>query len=344
MSLQKISGWIQDQIKRYPIGAVELQHSTGGKVDRFALEEGMTNTELASAIWTAVVEDAEELYPGHESTYVCFFYDKSGADPQCRKAFRYSASSADKTELAASEAPTESGLLAMTMRHQEETMRIADRMSMGALAEATAEKAILRDRERQMMDREFASMALVRKHMLDQGALELQREQQRTEALLYNKLLEQAEVFLPLILAHVAKPKPGSEEERVMQDKIANDPPVEFRLVGAFLMTLDPEQYTRLGAILSIPQRAALQEIQAGNVIPELIPIMISRVMNGLTADQVADIFNTLQTDEQVSAFEAIFGSRKHTLGWQKDKALDDAAKADVPSEASVLTDKTKPT
>jgi hypothetical protein len=110
------------------------------------------------------------------------------------------------------------------------------------------------------------------------------------------------------------------------------------------LTTLDPEQYTRLGAILSIPQRAALQEIRAGNVIPELIPIMISRVMNGLTADQVADIFNTLQTDEQVSAFEAIFGSRKHTLGWQKDKALDDAAKVDVPSEASVLADKSNPT
>jgi hypothetical protein len=344
MSHQKIMGWIQDQAKRYPIGAVELQHSTGGKVDRFPLEEGVTNAEYASAIWTAAVEDAEELYPGQESTYVCFFYDKSGVEPQCRKAFRHSASSADKTELAASETPTESGLLAMTMRHQEATMRIADRMSMGALAETTAEKAILRDRENRMMDRELALLALVRKSMLDQGALELQREQQRTEALLYNKILEQAEVILPLIVAHVAKPKRGSEEEQAMQDKIANDPPLEFRLVGAFLTTLDPEQYTRLGAILSIPQRAALQEIQSGNVIPELIPILISRVMNGLTADQVSDIFNTLQTDEQVSAFEALFGSRKHTLGWQKNKGLDDAAKADVPSEASVLMDKTKPT
>jgi hypothetical protein len=179
--------------------------------------------------------------------------------------------------------------------------------------------------------------------MLDQGALELQREQQRTEALLYNKVLEQAELFLPLMLAYAVKPKPGSEEERVMQDKITNDPPLEFRLVGAFLTTLDPEQYTRLGAILSIPQRAALQEIQSGNVIPELIPIMISRVMNGLTTEQADDIFSTLRTDEQVSAFEALFGSRKHTIGWQKDKALDDAAKADVPPEPSALVDKPKP-
>jgi hypothetical protein len=182
MSIRKIVALLQEEAKQYPLGAVELVHSTGAKVRRFAVEDGTSEADLGAEIWREACEDAEELYAGIESSYAIFVYDReSGTEYRRRKGFRCSAPSTSQTDLAPSEAPTESGLAAMAMRHQESTMRSLERLSIGALSEATARNAIVEEQVNKMRERELASMMLLRKAMLDQGDLEMRREQQRID-------------------------------------------------------------------------------------------------------------------------------------------------------------------
>jgi hypothetical protein len=178
--MQKVLGWVEEQAKRYPISHVEIQHSSGVRVDRIGLEMGMTNSDFSNRISSAVSEDSEG-YPGSESIYHLFFYKDGGeGQPECRKIIRFSGEPTD-ADTRASEAPDEKGITAQLMRHQEQNMRTAERMSVAAMSDLTAQNRALWDRQKEMQERELESTMLLRKTLLDQGALELQREAQRNE-------------------------------------------------------------------------------------------------------------------------------------------------------------------
>jgi hypothetical protein len=221
------------------------------------------------------------------------------------------------------------------MRHQEQNARIVERMSTTAMQELGGQNAMLWGRIKEMQAKEMETMMLLRKTLLDQGALEMQREQARTEAMLYNKLIEQLEVLAPVVLGKFLKAKAGSEEEKQDQEDVIANPPFELTLITNFFMELEPDQITELGAVLSIAQRAALSELQSGGVPKEIIPVLVGRVMNGLSTEQINDIVGILRNEKQLKAFQAIYRTRKGTLDWQKNKALEQAKAQDkIDAEA----------
>jgi hypothetical protein len=354
VSHPKIQQYIEEQAARYAIGSIHVHHQMNGPVDRIYAVAGKNPGDLAQLVWKAMTDDAA-AFPGQVNQYFMYFHKAvSDADPGdetepiARKPIQVSSpddADGDPNLARASEGPDEKGLVAQAMRHQETNMRTAERMTISSMADMQAMNARLWERIKQMQDREMETMMIARKALLDQGQLEMQREQMRQEAAVFQKLLQQLDLALPIGLAYLTKPKKGSEEEAKMREEIVSDPPFEMKLVLEFFQSLNPEQYTRLGSVLSILQRSALMELQQGNVPPELIPNMVSRIINDLSTEQLHDIDAILDGNPaQCEAFHALFNTRKHALNYQVTRELAQQKAADKNPNSDPVTEALKKT
>ncbi len=273
-----------------------------------------------------------------ESSYYLFFHraandPKSDGTPECRRVIRIAASATGTGDIRTSEPANETGMAAQAMRHQEKNLEIIERMTLTSMKELQGQNTMMWSRMKQLQDRELETMMVLRKTLLDQADIEQQREKARTEAMLYGKLLEQAELLVPVVLGKFLKAKPGTDEEKREQQDLEDDPPFELTLVLKFIMSLEPDQITEIGSVLNMGQRAALQELQSGGVPKVMIPILVSKVMNGLSAEQYQDIIGYLRNEEQFNNFQAIYRTRKSTLDWQKHRELE-RAKEETKAEA----------
>jgi hypothetical protein len=333
--IHKITQWIVEQTKRYPIEAIAVVHSNGNPVDKFPFRTGTPAEEFAAELYKAMEEDAEAF--GSDQLYFLLFYrDASSALHECRKPVRVAGP--PSTDIQASEAPNEVGLVAQAMRHQEINVKTVENLLVTFMKKTDdqLDRQYRRNNELSIQNMEMATS--MRSMLLDQSELELKKKQAESEAMIYQKLLEMGEVFAPLMLSYIMKPKPGTPEEEARLKELEDNAPPEMRVIGAFLGTLEPDQYDRLGTILNIAQRGALEALQKGDILAELIPATVARVMNGLTQEQVGDIYDVLRTPEQAAAFKAVHGMRKLSLEWQKNAALD-AAKAPLPETPSLSSD-----
>jgi hypothetical protein len=324
--MERIIKFLTEQAKKYPIQAIEIRHSDESKVDRFVVAEGTTTLDLSALLWEAI--ETDNVF-GTEQIYWLYFYREIEGQPasdvpECRKPLRISGAPLDAGHVSSTERADEQGLASQAMRHQEFNVQVIERLLVSSVKDAHEQNAKLHARLSQAAEREMDMLGLVRSHMLDQSQLELQKEAARQEAMMWQKFLEQGELLLPVLMSHVMKPKGenGESAQDLNRRRLEEDPPLELKLIGAFFATLEPEQYDKIGVVLNLAQRGALMELKEGNILPELVPVTVARVMNGLTEDQARSIYAELKTPEQIEAFRNVYSIRKLSLQWQKDSAL----------------------
>lgn len=329
MSVQRILGWIEGvQKKGDTLTAAELHHNIGGKVERFAFTEGMSALDLAQALFSAAVEDSEG-YPGLECVYAIIFYGPDGSENYLsRKQFRYSAvASADRAEFSASEPPNETGQASMLMRHIEGTMRINERMCTNILADAAGREARLQLANDRANEAQLNLLALMRRQALDAAALELQREERREAALMRTFLIDQAQLLGPVLLGGLLKSKSGSVAEKERLEDLRTNPPSELTLVLDFIATLTPEQYTRLGLILTPLQAGNLLALRQGEVPKEIVGITVARIAQSFSDTQVSSIWEIVKdSPTQIEAFRSFFALRANTFAFQRQQVENEAS------------------
>ena len=329
--IHRIAQWLDEQGKRYPIEAVAVVHSNGNPVDKFPFKPGPSE-EFAAELYKAMEEDAEAFGPD-QLYFLLFYRDASSPVHECRKPVRVSGVAS--TDIQATEAPDEKGLVAQAMRHQEVNVKTVETLMVTFMKKMDDNLDRQYRRNNELMQQNMDMATDMRRMLLDQSEVELRKQQAASEAMVYQKLLEMGEVFAPLMLSYIMKPKVGTPEEDARLKELEENAPPEMRVIGTFLATLEPDQYNRLGTILNIAQRGALEALQKGDILAELIPATVARIMNGLTQEQVGDIYDVLRTPEQAAAFKAVHGMRKLSLEWQKNAALD-AAKTPLPDNPTL--------
>jgi hypothetical protein len=318
-TVDRVETWIERQGKKGVVAAIEIHRSTTGQVvDRCVNEQGREPADFAQEIFERMEEDADSNEPGQAGKYMLslFFQGEEEAPPMTL--------TMSVMGSAGGEAPSmEDQFTGQALRHQEVNMVTAMHGPELALSEMRSMLTMVVGQNKELMAQRMEELLQMRKIILDQQEIEIAREKAKAEAFLWGKVVEQAEMLVPMVVGQLMKKKPeeGQPEEPELEGML------EVKILMGFYMTLDLDQQEKIGAILEPVQRIALMTIMKdpstpGAVDPIIIPILAGRIVNAITFDQKADIEKLLTTDEQRKAWEAVYRMRKLTLGWQKDEYM----------------------
>lgn len=317
-TVDRVETWIERQGNKGVVAAVEIQRSaTGHLVDRCVNEQGQEPANFAQEIFSRMEEDADSNEPGQAGKYMLSLFFQGEEDrPPMTLTMSVMGS--------AGEAPSiEDQFTGQALRHQEANMVTAMHGPELALGEMRAMLAMVVGQNKELMAQRMEELLQMRKIILDQQEIEIAREKAKAEAFLWGKVVEQAEMLVPMVVGQLMKKKPeeGQPEEPEMEGML------EVKILMGFYMSLDLDQQEKIGAILEPVQRIALMTIMKdpstpGAVDPIIIPILAGRIVNAITFDQKADIEKLLTTPEQQKAWEAVYRMRKLTLGWQKEEYM----------------------
>jgi|SRR5208282_89045 len=336
-TVERVEKWVAKQHEKGSVegvAAVQISRTGNGElIDRVIFHGGMETEDFAREIFDTMQEDADALEPGQPGKYTLHLFFK-GEEEAPPLTLAMSVMGTDN------EAPSlEDQFTAQALRHQEINMVTAMRGPEMSLSDNRSMIQLLLNQNRELIMQSREDTMTMRKILLDQQELEMAREKAKTEAFLIGKVVEQAEMIVPMVIGQLMKKKPEKGEEPEPLPELMDI--AQIKLLLNFTATLDSSQQEQLQAILEPIQKMALGAILADPkssdaVDPILIPMMVGRILNTLTADQVQDIQKLLISDEQSKAWEAVYRMRKLSIGWQKEEfMLIEKQKAAASLEAS---------
>jgi|SRR5579859_320351 len=302
-----LAEWLRDKAQRAPIAFVVVTRGTETTcpIDRLDPFPGEEWADFARRIELAAEDDAaacEDAAP-----YFAHLFRDERSGPEARRALKppMQGKIATKDE-------QERGAMGIVMRGLTDALRtnsILTKLGIDKHAaevdRANAQTARIEGRYYEAMDR-MGAMALAQEELAER------REERKERHMMYQKLLEQAEIFLPLFLS-----------EYMSHGHSGSGPNLsaEARLLDAFVKMLSDEQIEAVVAQLDGVQQAALFSLQQGKVDPSLVPATVQRVMRAMTREQILGIARVLTTDEQRSAFQKLHAVHALGLG-ERVKAL----------------------
>lgn len=280
---------------------------TGERVlGTYAPEPGEEPEAFASRMLAELEEDAE--MQGEKLVYVLGLFVYAGTDPDGTSVWRETATKSLRVlpESAPGYDALDAGgsLLAQAYRDKEATQRFALQAMSEALAQSQHAQTLAYTREQQFRDREWEDRALIRATLERRLELEASRETAAAER----------EVMLEAIsLIGGLAPGALSALMRVKRGGPSGPPPPEHVLLEEFLRSVRPEQFSALAGCLSDAQRIPLMQIVQGEILPELVPGAVRRLLAQITEEQSAAIERVLD-EEQKKKFFALLEMKRHAL------------------------------
>jgi hypothetical protein len=296
--------WLEAKLKKEGIACLKAAHSqTGRLVDRFEIDAGEPTDGFAARVWEDLEADAN-AFEGRQVYYLALFRE-GAAEAEATRPVRIVPG-----DESAENFDTPHTMLAQAFRHNDAMARVVERMSVAALDRADAQNDRLLERDARRAEQEYEVIARLRQAALDQGEIEIRKEQAKMEAAIITKAMEQLELIAPIIVSRFMKKdeSPGGEVER--------------RLLKNFLDTLKPEQQFQILGCLDSVQQIAVQSLMQGEIDPMLEAVAIRKIMAGITEEQLRGIANILEDDKQRQAFERVYNQRQHSLKYAAEKAL----------------------
>lgn len=256
---RKLENFIKRQLlvgrENDPIIRLTLRHAMGGQKAATVLDlevnPDQSYIDLASQIETAANDDAEGL--GGLQGYVLASYYQSMPD-KIRERFscRIAVESNDEDTLTATEAPTQSGLTAQLMRHNEANARVMA-MSVGeVIRQQNRMIERMGDVNDKLMERHFDVLELYEKMLLAESTRDMEKMKVTSDIARTDQLVEKGLLLAPVIVNKFMGKK--------MLPEKATAPEL---MVQAFVESLRPDQMHAILEKLDPPQQLLVLELIA---------------------------------------------------------------------------------
>jgi hypothetical protein len=309
-----LATWLRGKRKTAPIGYLLV--TCGGPdnpLDRVDPEAGENDEDLARRVLEIAQADADAYRSADRGDPYFVYLFRPGA-PRSHEARR-----ALEIDTERRGAPVdETNALAVTTRGLIDQGRIMATLSKQGIEKQDTAAQRRDERFDRLETRMYDLMDRYLTSNLAQEELAERREDRKQREKLYDALLHQAEIFIPLAVSEfVAR----GEHERGKPPPPLQGPnaSAEARLLAEFLAMLTPEEIDRIQGLMSPMQRMAIGQILAGKVIAPLIPATVQRVMEAMTVDQVRAVLDALEAPEKRDKFMTLHMVRKLGLAFRPE-------------------------
>jgi hypothetical protein len=316
----RLIAWLETKMKKAPIAAVSIVHS-GRTVDTYEMEVGELPEIFAGRIWHDLEADADAVGGGAEGPVVYMLHLFRPSPPPAAPAAGESADPSPMTAEATRPIrvhPIEGGEpehfggdneRAQSYRHSERFAQIMQMMSQGALDRSDRENDRLIARLQRIDDQRWEDLERARRVALEQGELEIRKEEARAQGRIIEKAFEQIELLAPLFLSKLM----GGDE--------VPGGGVERRLLKDFLATLGDQEKMGILAALDDVQRMTIGALAQGEIDPKFEAVAVQRLMASVTEDQLFAIRASCSTPDQHLAFDKLHAQRKKGLAYASHMA-----------------------